>query len=42
MDENLKTYKNILDERKRTLIKKYLEKDQDDLEKMLAVLYNHF
>ena len=42
MQENMKTYTSILNERKRTLVNNYLMKNQDDLERILDTLYDHF
>eukprot|EP00347_Sterkiella_histriomuscorum_P003242 403365044 len=42
MSENMKIYSSILAERKRTLVNNYLMKNQDDLEKILETLYQHF
>ena len=42
MADNLKIYNSILAERKRTLVVSYLMKNQEDLEKILETLYEHF
>ena len=42
MNENQKIYASILNERKRSLVNSYLMKNQDDLERILETLYEHF
>ena len=42
MQENLVIYSSILEERRRTLVNSYLMKDQEDLERILKTLYDHF
>ena len=42
ISQNITIYKNILEERKRFLVNKYLQRSQDDLERILSTLHEHF
>ena len=40
--ENITIYKNILEERKRYKVSEYIKRSQDDLERILSTLHQHF